>query len=113
METVFVARQVARKLRATEDSIDAALNQTAELLQDVLKAPVDAGVSPTIADETQVKVMAALKALSEARTAVVEAHEQAYRAGRRAGITRMGLDASGPSLHNEERVSMEDARDVG
>lgn len=86
MEKVFVAQRVAQKLWSAEAKIDETMREAAELLAEVLQAPVDMGVSPTIVDASQAKVMEAMKALSDARTALVAAHGELREAGMRTGI---------------------------
>lgn len=107
MEKVFVAQRVAKKLQSTEVAIDAALTEAAELMAEVLKAPADAGVSPLLADGTQAKVMEAIKALSEARTSMVQAHHAAYEAKLRAGIrTKLMIPDQSPDIVHETETNL-------
>jgi len=90
MEKVFVARRVASKLFATEAAVDGAFAEASELLSEMLKARKDVNMSVVFADEVQVKMMEALQALSEARTAMVAVHGELNEAKLRLGIrTRM------------------------
>lgn len=92
MEKVFVAQKVANKLYATEAAVDGALKEAAELMTVMLTARQDIQVSTTFADESQVKLMAAMKALSDARSAMVAVHGELNEAQLRLGIrTRMDL----------------------
>jgi hypothetical protein len=86
MEKVFVAQRVAKKLFATETAVDSAMAEAAELMSEMLQARKDVSVSLVFADDAQVKMMAALKALSEARTAMVGVHEELNEAKLRLGI---------------------------
>ena len=86
MEKVFVAQRVAKKLFQTEGSVDAAFADAAELLSEMLKARQDMNVSMVFADDCQAKLMDALKALSEARTAMVGLHSELDEAKLRLGI---------------------------
>lgn len=93
MEKVFVAKQVAKKLFATEAAVDGALAEAAELMSAMIAARKDANLSLVFADDVQVKMMEALKSLSEARTAMVGVHNELNEAKLRLGIrTRMGLE---------------------
>lgn len=93
MEKVFVAKQVAKKLFTTEAAVDGALAEAAELMSAMISARKDANLSLVFADDVQVKMMEALKALSEARTAMVGVHNELNEAKLRLGIrTRMGLE---------------------
>jgi hypothetical protein len=60
---------------------------------EMLKARKDVKTSLVFADDVQVKMMEAMKALSEARTAMVAVHNELNEAKLRLGIrTRMGLE---------------------
>jgi len=86
MEKVFVAQRVAKKLYTTEAAVDGALSEAAELMNDIIQARKDLNVSAVFADEAQAKVIEAIKALGEARTAVVAAHGELNEAKLRLGI---------------------------
>lgn len=86
MEKVFVAQRVAKKLFATEAAVDGAFAEAAELMSEMLKARKDVNVSMVFADEAQAKLMEALKALSEARSAMVAVHGELNDAKLRLGI---------------------------
>lgn len=94
MEKAFVAQRVAKKLFTTEAAVDGAMVEAAELLSDMLKARTDVNVSLVFADDVQVKMMEAIKALSEARSAMVAVHNELNEAKLRLGIrTKMdGMD---------------------
>ncbi|WP_293677534.1 hypothetical protein [uncultured Phenylobacterium sp.] len=93
MEKVFVAQGVAKKLFATEAAVDGALVEASELMSQMLKARQDVSVSMVFADDVQVKMMEAMKALSEARTAMVAVHNELNEAKLRLGIrTKMGIE---------------------
>jgi len=62
-------------------------------------------VSPVVVDASQTKVMESLKALSDARSAMVTAHGELYKAQLRVGIrTRMLVMPGAPSLHFHDDV---------
>jgi chloramphenicol 3-O-phosphotransferase len=91
MEKAFVAQQVAKKLFVTEAAVDGALAEASELMSAMLKARVEVGTSLVFADDAQVKMVEAIKALSEARTAMVGVHNELNEAQLRLGIrTKMG-----------------------
>ncbi|MCR5874185.1 hypothetical protein LRS10_08440 [Phenylobacterium sp. J426] len=108
MEKVFVAQQVANKLIATEHAVDGALAEAAELMSAMIAARKDVNASLVFADDCQVKLMDALKALSEARTAMVGVHHELYEAKLRLGIrTKMGLEDK--KIDNGEGVTLRQA----
>jgi hypothetical protein len=93
MEKVFVAQRVAKKLFVTEAAVDQALAEAADFMSEVLKARKDVNTSMVFADDVQVKLMDAMKALSEARTAMVSVHNELEEAKLRLGIrTKMGIE---------------------
>ena len=86
MDKVFVAKRVAKKLFETESAVDSALVEASELMSEMLKARKDVNTSLVFADDVQVKMMEAIKALSEARTAMVGVHSELNEAKLRLGI---------------------------
>ncbi|WP_334164528.1 hypothetical protein [Phenylobacterium sp.] len=100
MEKAFVARKVASKLFETEAAVDGALAEAAELMSVMLAARKDVNTSLVFADDCQVKLMEAMKALSEARTAMVGVHNELNEAKLRLGI-RTTMDVIKPSLLTE------------
>lgn len=86
MEKVFVAQRVAKKLFTTEAAVDGAMVEAAELMSEMLKARQDVNASLVFADDVQVKMMEAIKALSEARSAMVGVHNELNEAKLRLGI---------------------------
>ena len=112
MDKVFVAKRVAKKLFETEAAVDGALVEAAELMSEMLKARKDVNTSLVFADDVQVKMMEAIKALSEARTAMVGVHTELNEAKLRLGVrTKMGFEDKPPGQAAfENTVTM---RDVG
>lgn len=93
MEKVFVAQKVANKLFTTEAAVDGALVEAAELMSVMLAARKDVNASLVFADDVQVKLMEAMKALSDARSAMVGVHNELNEAKLRLGIrTKMGYE---------------------
>jgi len=86
MDKIFVAKRVAQKLFETEAAVDGALVEASELMSEMLKARKDVNTSLVFADDVQVKMMEAMKALSEARTAMVAVHNELNEAKLRLGI---------------------------
>ena len=110
MEKVFVATRVVKKLVETEAAVDQAFAETAELLSVMLKARKDVNADLKFADDVQAKLMEAMTALSEARTAMVGVHTGLEEAKLRLGIrTRLGYELK-TSLVADDQVEM---RDVG
>lgn len=111
MEKVFVAQRVATKLFSTEAAVDQAMVEATELLADLLKARSEVNASLVFADDVQVKMVEAIKALGEARTAMVGVHGELAEAQLRLGIrTKLGYMDKPASLRKVEQTTM---RDVG
>lgn len=99
MEKAFVAQRVAKKLFVTEAAVDGALVEASELMSEMLKARQDVNASLVFADDVQAKLMEAIKALSEARTAMVGVHNELNEAKLRLGIrTRMDNQYKGLAM---------------
>ena len=111
MEKAFVAQRVAKKLFTTEAAVDGAMVEAAELMSEMLKARQDVNVSLVFADDVQVKMMQALKALSEARSAMVAVHSELNEAKLRLGI-RTKMDGMDKPKEAVERFTTT-MRDVG
>lgn len=106
MEKAFVAQRVAKKLFSTEAAVDSALIEATELMGEMLKARQDVNVSMVFADDVQVKMMEAMKALSEARSAMVAVHGELNEAKLRLGVrTKMdGMDKPPEGVVREQTV---------
>lgn len=93
MEKVFVAKRVAAKLRMSEHSIDTALVEASEMMAEMLRARKEMKLAANVGDAAVAKVAAAVAALSEARTAMVDAHAELADLQLRIGIrTRMNTE---------------------
>ena len=111
MEKAFVAQRVATKLFTTEAAVDQAMVEATELMADLLKARKDVNAPLVFADDVQVKLMDAIRALSEARTAMVGVHGQLGEAKLRLGIrTKMAGELEKFLLNAPQTTTM---RDVG
>jgi flagellin-like hook-associated protein FlgL len=111
MEKAFVAQRVANKLLVTEAAVDGALVEAAELMSEMLKARRDMNVSTEFADDAQVKLMAAMKSLSDARTAMGSVHSELNEAQLRLGLrTKMTIEKPFAKAKHAPKA---DLRDVG
>ena len=111
MEKAFVAQRVAKKLFATEAAVDGAMAEAAELMSEMLKARKDVNASLVFADDVQVKMIEAIKALSEARTAMVGVHNELNEAKLRLGIrTKLHFEDKHEAAVTTPRTTM---REVG
>lgn len=100
MEKAFVVQRVARKLFATERALDTTMTETAELMAEFVKARQDLKLSAVVGDAATAKVIEALAALGEARTAIVAAHAELNDVRLRIGVrTKMtGWEEKPPEL---------------
>lgn len=113
MEKAFVAQRVARKLFATERALDAAMVEAAELMADMLKARMDLNLSAVVGDSASAKLVEALAALGEARSAIVGAHNELNDVRLRIGVrTRMAGWEDKPA-ELQTLIAKDDLRQVG
>lgn len=108
MEKAFVVKRVAEKLWATENAIDGALAETAQLMSGLVEARSELQVSHIVTDAATSRIAESMAALAEARRAMIEAHHALYEAKLRIG-DRTRLDGFGNSKehHREPTVSVE------
>lgn len=113
MEKVFVAKKVAQKLYATEAALDAAMTEAAELIGEMVRARGELSLSAVVGDTAQAKIVEAIAALGEARSAVVAAHADLDDVRKRIGVRTTGLgfhDKPKPQASAETEVTL---RQVG
>jgi hypothetical protein len=101
MEKVFVVKRVAQHLWATENAIDEAIGQASTLMADVVTARKEVKAGAALADQTTTKIIQAMTALSEARRAMLEAHEALDEVKLRLGV-RTKMDKPFPALSAEQ-----------
>ena len=112
MDKVFVAQRVANKLFATEDKLDAALAEAAELMSEMLAARNELNFSRSVGDEALTKLLEAMKTMGEARSSMVAMHADLYEAKLRLGIrTKMNGEITITNARAEQEPMV--ARDVG
>ena len=96
MDKAFIAQGVATKLFATEKAVDCAVAEASQLLSEMMSARQVMGFSAVVGNEAAAKVAQAIAALSEARGAVVAAHNELADVQARLGIrTKLGVEPKG------------------
>ena len=101
MDKAFVAQGVARKLWATENSVDQAMAEASQLLAAMVEARMELKVSAVTGDVAYGKVAEAIATLAQARSALVEAHGALEETKLRVGVrTKMAgqWDKDDPTL---------------
>ena len=100
MEKAFVVKQIANKLIGTERSLDATLVEASELMAHLIKARRDLNLSATFGDAAATKLIEAISALGEARTAIVGCHGELNEARLRLGVrtTMVGIEEKPPAV---------------
>lgn len=86
MEKAFVVKRVTDQLWSTEAALDDALLQASDLMREITQARREFGVPGVFCDEINVKLMEAMQAVTEARTAMVGVHTELKDAGLRLGL---------------------------
>jgi len=100
VEKALIAQQVATKLFATENAVDAAILEASQLLAGLIEARTDIGFSAVLGTEAFSKVSLALSHLTDTRRAMVEAHHELNDAKLRLGI-RTKMVGTGPKGYME------------
>ncbi len=114
MEKVFVAQRVLKQLVSAEEAIDGGFAEATELMSVMLHARKDLGANIKFADDAQAKLMEALAALSEARTAMCAVHNELNEAKLRLGIrTSMGGVDTGNNFLLGDEAEQTTLRQVG
>ena len=108
MEKIFVVKRVAEKLWASENAIDGALESASVLMADLVAARRDLEISHIVTDAATHKIADAMKAMAEARTALIDAHHALAEAKLRIGV-RTKLDGApySPWALHEEHVKLD------
>ena len=102
MDTMLVAQDVANKLFATEKAVDAAIADAANLLTGLMGAREELRLSATVGASSQAKVMEAMMLLSQARGAMVEAHQDLDQLKLRVGIRTKMIGTYGKELDQKQ-----------
>ena len=86
MDKALIAQTVANKLFATENAVDTAIVEATKLMGGLIEARQEMRLSAVVGDDAVSKLAVALSALTEARKAVVEAHNELAEVKLRVGI---------------------------
>ncbi len=86
MDKTHVAQGVANQLWTAENAVDAAMVEASKLMTDLMQARQELRLSAVVADPAYAKIAEAISALSTARTAMVDAHNELAEAKLRVGI---------------------------
>ncbi len=95
MDKAIVAQRVANRLFATENAVDAAILEAAQLMGVFMEARREIGFAATLGGDAVNKIAVAMSALADARQACVEAHGELAETKLRLGV-RTKMDGSGP-----------------
>ena len=85
MHKAQVITNVASDLKATEQSIDAAIARATALVQSMINGRAELNISAVVGADSQTKAVEAIASLSAARQAVVACHEELAKDHRRMG----------------------------
>ena len=110
MDKMEIMRTVVEDLYATERSIDDAIAQSTDFIATMIQSRRDVNLSAVVGAEAQAKMIEAVAALGEARSAVVAAHADLTKVQRQVGL---GHVATGPVDKPEEDVPMHPQRPRG
>lgn len=94
-----VAQGVAEQLWATEEQLDAALAEAARLMEVMMAARKDVGLSTTVGGEIVLRVSEAMGSIAQARQALTAAHTGLAVIHRKIGADPV---VGGPANKDEE-----------
>lgn len=86
MERALVAQRVANELFAAENAIDDAIVRASKLVNELVTARAELGLSAVVGGEAITKATEAMTALAEARSSIVIAHSSLADTKLRVGI---------------------------
>jgi hypothetical protein len=86
LSNIAVARQVAQRLLAAEEAIDAALRETAQLAHYMPIARQEASVSVAVGQKAIEEAIATLSSLGEARRKIILTHQALAGTQERIGL---------------------------
>ncbi len=86
MNKIETVKHVADKLFATEDAIDAAMVQSAELLSALVEGRKGLKLSAVAAEAAQSRIAESIGAMAEARRAIMAAHSSLQSLQRKMGV---------------------------
>lgn len=86
MDKAFVAQRVANKLWSAENTVDAAMAETAGLMAELTQARQELKFSAQTTEKATADLVAAIAALGQARAALVEMHDELSEVKLRLGI---------------------------
>lgn len=90
MDKTLVCQGVANQLYKSEGALDVAMTETVALMNKLTEARQELELSMVVTDAASVKIMEAMNLLSQARTAMVQAHGELEEVKLRIGVrTRM------------------------
>ena len=94
MTRTEVVASVAGDLHASEQALDLAITRATTLVQAMIGARAELGLSPVVGASAQAKALEAVAGLSAAREALVACHEELAKDHRRLGygVYAEGLD---------------------
>lgn len=109
MEKALVAQRVANTLFATENAVDAAILSATHLMGGLMEARQELGINAVLGTAAVMKCAQAISALTDARKAVADTHNQLSEVKLRLGI-RTRLDVSpGPKGYVDTQLDIEDS----
>ncbi|MFN3931832.1 MAG: hypothetical protein ACK4JY_08805 [Brevundimonas sp.] len=106
MNTAQVITNIATDLKATEQSLDAAIAQATALVQTMINARNELNISAVVGADSQAKALEAIASLSAARQAMVACHEELAKDHRRMGygVYAGAFDDKGQGRAPEQRL---------
>ena len=108
MDKTLVAQTVANRLFATENAVDKALIEAAQMMQALIQARQDLRLSAVVGDKAPAQLAQAMVALTAARSALVETHSELADLKLRVGIRTKLIGVFDKVAVHEGRTTAQD-----
>jgi hypothetical protein len=86
MDKAFIVQRVANKVWSTEDAVDTAMAEAAALMGELVAGRQEMKVAASTTEKATADLVAAIAALQQARTALIEMHTELAEVKLRVGV---------------------------
>lgn len=109
MEKALVAQRVANQLFAAENAVDTAILSATKLMGGLMEARQELGLNAVLGTAAVMKCSAAISALTDARKAVADTHNQLNEVKLRLGVRTRMDGGTGPKGYADTELDIDDS----
>jgi hypothetical protein len=109
VEKALVAQRVANRLFATENAVDSAILSATQLMSGLMEARQELGLNAVLGTAAVTKCALAITALTDARKAVVDTHNQLNEVKLRLGVRTRMDGGTGPKGYADTELDIDDS----